>query len=134
MHDFFTKDFGWKLLSLLLAITVYFTVKGRAPNETPGQWETKEFTKVPVRVTFSATAEVRDFRIEPDTVNVTIRARPEVMSGISERDIQVSVDLSTVESARGLRQRVVISLPPGVTLVRTSPSELNVVVPPRNKN
>ena len=43
MREFFTKDIGWKLLSLLLAITIYVIVKGtskdRGPNDALGQGE-----------------------------------------------------------------------------------------------
>jgi YbbR domain-containing protein len=134
MRDFFAKDIVWKLISLFLAVTIYFTVqevrKGRLPDDAFGQWETKTFTDVPV-IIMSAAADRREFKVFPDQVNVTIRARPEVMSSVVPREIEVHVDLTDVESARNLRQRVVVSLPTGVTLVRSSPNEVSVVVPPR---
>jgi len=134
MRDFFTKDVGWKVFSLLVAITIYFTVQGvrkdRTPNEALGQWESKTFVNLPVLIV-SAAADVREFKVNPDTVNVTIRAASDMMAGVTEKEIQVHVDLTAVESARNLRQRVVISLPAGVTLVRATPAEVSVVVPPK---
>src|SRR5262245_47350466 len=110
MRDFFTKDIIWKVISLLVAMTIYFTVqevrKDRMPSELLGQWESRTLTNQPVLIV-SAAADVRQFKVDPDVVNVTIRARPEVMIGVIDRDIQVHVDLTDVESARNLRKRVV---------------------------
>ena len=66
-------------------------------------------------------------------ITLLIRA-PEAISALTEKEIEVRVDLTDVESARSLRKRVIISVPPGVIVVRSSPSEVDVVVPPRKND
>jgi hypothetical protein len=39
------------------------------------------------------------------------------------------VDLTGVEAARGLRKRIEITTPAGITLVRVVPEEVEVIVP-----
>ena len=76
----------------------------------------------------------RSFKVQPAAIGVTVRGRPEVISALTEKEIEVRVDLTDVESARSLRKRVIISVPPGVILVRTAPAEVDVVVPPRKSD
>jgi YbbR domain-containing protein len=133
MRDIIFKDFGWKLFSMALAIIIWATVR-TVSYEAPkgvgplGDWETQSFTNLPVLV-MSAAAEVREFKIDPDTVNVTVSCRPEIMAVLQRKDIQAVIDLTEIEYARSLRKRVTVSAPPGVTLVRVQPSEVNVGVP-----
>jgi hypothetical protein len=133
MRDLIFKDFGWKLFSMLLAIGIWITVK-TVSSEIPkdvgplGGWETRSFTNLPVLV-MSAAADVREFKIDPNSVEVSVSGRPEIMAALQRKDIQAVIDLTEIEYARSLRKRVTVSAPPGVTLVRVQPSEVNVGVP-----
>ena len=137
MRRLFTHDLGWKFFSLLLAVVIYFTVRTisvDSPNGVNplGDWQARTLTNQPVFVVASA-ADVREYRVQPEQVNVEISARPEVLAALQEKDIHVTVDLTEVESARNLRQRVEVSAPPGVTVLRVTPNDVSIVVPPRRK-
>ncbi|MCU0786019.1 MAG: CdaR family protein, partial [Verrucomicrobia bacterium] len=96
-------------------------------------WATRTFTDVSVRVV-SAAADVREFKVHPAVVQVTVSGRPEIMTALEEKEIHVAVDLTGIEAARDLKKHVDVSVPPGVTVVRLSPSELDVVVSPKLEN
>jgi YbbR domain-containing protein len=133
MRDFITKDIGWKLFSLGLAVVLYFTV--RAVQESTGDTgrpleirALHTYRGVPVLV-MSAAADVREFKVNPASAQVTVRGRPEILSQLHEEDIRVTVDLTDIEAAQGLKKRLHVSTPAGITLVEVIPSEVNVVIP-----
>jgi YbbR domain-containing protein len=135
MRDFLTKDISWKIFSLGLAIALYFTV--RAVRQSGGDTgrpldarATYTYWGVPVLVMSSA-SDVREFKVNPAIVQVTVRGRPETLSQLQEEDIRVTVDLTGIESTKGLTKRVHVATPPGITLVEVVPQEVNVVIPPK---
>ena len=77
MRDWVTKDFGWKLFSLFLAVAIWLTVHkiyeepGAASGLAGGTPVT--FGNLPVLVV-SAASDVRDFRVAPATVTVKVTA------------------------------------------------------------
>ena len=138
LRDLATKDLGWKLFSLGLAMVIWFTVQAIRQEAIPpagqlGTGETRTFSSLPVLVV-SAAADVRAFGVNPSSVQVTVSGRPEVITGLQEKDMRVTVDLTGIEAAQDLRKRVEVSAPPGVTLDRVTPSEVDVVVPPKQAN
>jgi hypothetical protein len=135
MRDIVTKDFWWKLFAVLLAVLIWFTVdtisnEGTRPGRGIGMWQTRTFTNLPVLVT-SAAADVREFRFNPETVTVTVSASPEIMAAITENEIQPTVNLTDIDSARSLLMRVKVSAPAGVTPIRVIPADVNVMIPPK---
>ena len=135
MREIVTKDLGWKTFSVILAIIIWLTVKSVSTEAPTGvdplsTWATRPFTNLPVLVV-SAAADVREFKVSPETVDVRVSARPETIAGVSERDIHVTVDLTDIAAARGLRKRVDVSTPTGVTVVSVTPSEVDIVIPPK---
>jgi len=135
MRNFLTKDVGWKLFSLALAVGFWFTVntlsrKALSLAKPLEPSATLAFNHVPVMV-MSAAADVRALKVQPAGVQVTIRGRPEVVNALDEKEIHAVVDLTGIESARDLKKHVDVSVPPGVTVVRVQPAELDVVVPPK---
>jgi YbbR domain-containing protein len=134
MREWLLKDLSWKVFSVALATVIWLTVQHSESITTGplGPWEIRTLTSVPVYVVSTA-ADVREFRVKPQNVEVIIRARPEVMSAVQEKEIHATVDLTDIESARDMRKRVEVSTPPGVTFVRANPAEVNVVVPPKQQ-
>lgn len=137
MRDFFTKDVGWKIFSLGLAISLYFTVRAvrQSGGDTGRPLEaraTHTYRGVPVLVMSSA-SDVREFKVNPAIVQVTVRGRPEILTQLQEEDIRVTVDLTGIESAQDLKKRVHVSTPAGITLVEVIPAEVNVVIPAKIK-
>ena len=133
MRDWVTKDLGWKLFSLFLAVSIWLTVHKiyEEPRNAsaPGADVPVTFGTLPVLVV-SGASDVRNFRVSPATVAVKVSGPPEVMAGLQASQIHAVVDLTDIQSARDLRRRVDISTPPGVTLMSIAPTNVDVIVPP----
>ena len=131
MRDWLTKDIGWKIFSVILAIVIWLTV--HKIYEEPGTATTRArentYGDLPVLVV-SESADVHDFRVLPATVSVTVSGSPEAMSTLQANEIRATVDLTT---GKELRRKVEISTPPNVTLVSVEPSHVGVIAPPKNK-
>lgn len=128
VRDFIVKDFGWKLLALALAVAIWVTVKGFS-SDSSAQTE-RTFTDLPAQIV-SGAADVRTFRIIPNMVQVTVKGRPDIIKALTEQEIHALVDVSRTEPTRNSRQRVDVSAPTRVTIVKVEPAEVEVVVPPR---
>jgi YbbR domain-containing protein len=137
MHDWLTKDLGWKVFSLFLAVVVWLTVY--KIREEPGILAApgieNTYGNLSVRL-LSATADVRDYRVDPDTVVITVKGPPNVMAVLQADQIHAAVNLTGIESSHGLHRRVEVSVPTSVTLVNVNPPEVDVIIPPppSNKN
>lgn len=133
MRAFLSRDPGWKLLSLVLAVVVWFTVRtlSRETLSTARpleSWATRTFDDIPVLVV-SAAGDVREFRVQPASAQITVSGQPAVLNALQPRDIRVMVDLTDIETSRDLRKRLDVSVPAGVTVVRVVPTEVRVIVP-----
>ena len=133
LRDWFLKDLGWKLFSVVLAVTIWVTVyKVREESGNPIApivGDKLTYDDLPVQVV-STTADVHNFRVMPNTIAVTVSGPPDVMAVLQANQIRALVDLTGIESAKKLRRRVDVSMPPGVTLVSIKPSSVDVIVPP----
>jgi len=121
MHDLFTKDIGWKLASLTLAIAIWVTVfkynGGAFERGTPRQ---NTYSDLPVSV-FCTTGDPRAFSIKPETVTIKVSGPAEAMDRLQGSEIHPFVDVTGNESARSFRRQVNVSLPHGVTLDDVDP-------------
>jgi YbbR domain-containing protein len=135
MRDLLTEDFGWKLFSVALAIAIWLIVQ-TIRNEPvtganpPGAIMTRTFNDLPVLVV-SAAADVREFKVKPSAVQVTVSGRPDVVGVLAEKEIHATVDLTGIESTQSLTKRIDVSAPMEVTLLRVFPADAEVVVPPK---
>ncbi|MFZ0829204.1 MAG: CdaR family protein [Verrucomicrobiia bacterium] len=136
MRDWITKDFGWKLFSLFLAVAIWLTVHkiyeepGAAPGLVAGN--TVTFGNLPVLIVSTA-KDVRDFRVAPVTVKVTVGGSAEDIAKLQANQVRAVVDLTDIESAQDLHRLVDVSAPPGVTLVSVDPARVMVFPPPNDK-
>jgi YbbR domain-containing protein len=131
MHDWITKDFWWKLFSLILAVVLWVTVyKIREEPVVPAAVAGVPLTygSLPVLV-FSRASDVRDFRVVPATVTVKVTGPADVMAVLQANQIHPVVDLTDVAAGNNLKRRVEVSAPPGVTLVSVVPAEVDVRFP-----
>jgi len=135
LRDIVTKDFGWKLFSVGLAAAIWLIVHAisedasKRVNPLSGLL-TRPFQNVPVLVV-SAAADVREFKVNPGAVQITVNGRPDDVRALDPRQIRVLVDLTGVEAAKDLKKRVDVSTPPGITFVSAVPAEVDVMVPPK---
>lgn len=135
MLQIFNRDITWKLLSLALAMAIYFIVKqwSSGPGRTSNLLElsrTRSFTNLQV-VVFATAADVREFKVKPELVSVVVSGRPSALEKLKSTDLRAMVDLTDIESARDLVKRVEVSSPPGITLNEVDPEYVDVVVPPK---
>jgi YbbR domain-containing protein len=128
-------DFLLKLFSLALALLFWLTIsfaiqqKEAAPTSAlPLNSEVRTFFNLPVLVVSSA-ADVRQFKVSPSQVRVTVRGEPRILENVHTTDIRATVDLTGIETARNLRKRIEVSTPAGVTYVRVSPEDVQVIIP-----
>ena len=135
LRDIVTKDAGWKVLSVILAVMIWLVVHkisvaaSQGVNPANGAM-TKAFQSVPVLVV-SAAADVRDFKVRPAAVQITVSGTPEAVAALDPRQIHVLVDLTGIQAASDLKKRMDVSTPPGITLVGAVPPEVDVMVPAR---
>lgn len=121
------RNFGWKLLSLALAIIIWLTIKALSAEQ--GQTE-RMFINLEIKIV-SSTTDVRTFRIEPATVNVTVKGRPGAVGRLAEREIRVFADLTSADLTQSFRQHLDVSVPNGITVVRFEPTEVQITPPPK---
>ncbi|MGN6643508.1 MAG: CdaR family protein [Verrucomicrobiota bacterium] len=128
------NDFWLKLLSLALAVLIWLIVwkvflsKEVSPMSAfTHQSIERSYFNVPVFVILPA-SDVRTVKVEPGEVQVTVQGDPRVLQNIKPQDIKAQVDLTGIESARGLHKRIDIIVPTGVTYTRVSPDEVEVIV------
>ena len=126
-RDILFRNFGWKLLSLALAIVIWLTVKTISAEQ--GQAE-KMYVNLPILIV-SGTADVRTFAVEPVFVRVTLKGQPEVINKLNEREIRVLVDITSADVTHQFRQRVDVAIPSGLTVVRIEPAEVQITPPPK---
>jgi YbbR domain-containing protein len=133
MRDWVTKDLGWKLFSLFLAVSIWLTVhkiyEEPKPATGTAAGDTVTFGNLPVRVV-SAAADVRYFRVAPLTVKVTVSGSAEDMAKLQADQVHAVVNLTDIGPERDLHVPVEVSAPPGVTLVSVDPTKVGVIVPP----
>jgi YbbR domain-containing protein len=135
LRSLFFEDLALKLFSLGLAVLTWVTVwiaiqREVSPVTALAGMKEKTFVNLPVSVLSSA-GDVHSFRVEPKEVQVTVQGDSRVLSAVKSKDIRVLVDLTGVEPIVGLRKRIEVSTPPGVTHVRVIPEEVLVISPSR---
>ncbi|MBI3881951.1 MAG: hypothetical protein HY301_18055 [Verrucomicrobia bacterium] len=100
LRDLILHNFGWKLLSLMLAVAIWLYVDATMPktgtvkrNPVSGKSSINFHQKFPVMV-MTEGGDPHVYTVEPDGVEVTLTGDPETISAISEADVQVLADLS----------------------------------------
>jgi YbbR domain-containing protein len=139
LRNLVLRDLWLKLFSLGLAILTWFIIstavyrKPAASVMTLSNPRSQEqsYFNIEVQV-LAAASDVRSFRVQPNEVAVTVRGDTNLLQGLQAKDIHALVDLTGIESApRGLRKRIEVTTPAGITFVRVVPAEVDVLVPPK---
>lgn len=134
LRKLFFHDIWLKLFSLTLAVLIYLTVSFAIQREvspvTPLAMPPSErvFYSVPVLVMSSA-EDVREFRVNPKEVEVTVQGDGRALKTLQAKDIRPIVDLTGIQTARYLQKTIEVATPAGVTHSRVSPAEVQVVFP-----
>jgi YbbR domain-containing protein len=131
MPDWITKDFYWKAFSLLMAIGIWLTVRRESeaqPVELPNSTRNNTYRDVPV-VVVSDSADMRQAKLDPQTVTATISGSPDVVDHLQRDQIHAFVNLTGFNSAQNLPFNIEISLPKGATVVDIDPPQATVTFP-----
>lgn len=136
LRNLIFQDFWLKLFSFVLAVLTWFTVNSMA-NQKEGlpvgslslvPPEQRLLSHLPVLILSSA-EDVRSFRVSPKEVDVVVQGSPAALKELQSREVRVSVDLTGIEAAKGLRKRIEVATPAGVSYVRVEPQEVQVIFP-----
>ena len=135
-REFLRHNRWQKLLSLLLAMLIWFTVKqglergGGLPVVPDGN--TRPFEHVPVRV-LTATASPAAFRVTPSEVTVVLRGRPDTLARLRPQDVEVYVNLADNPPTNASRRAVRVNAP-GCQVGSVSPQVVTIDLPAPSDN
>ncbi len=137
LQNVILKDIWLKLFSLALAALAWFTVDVSLQNSGSARptlnlkpLSAATFT-VPV-VVMSSAEDVRSVKVNPKEVEVTVQGESKILQRVQAKDIRVFVDLTVIEAAHDdLKVRIEVSTPAGVSQVKVSPEEVQVIFPPK---
>lgn len=124
LRRIFFEDLWLKLFALLVAVWIYVAVRQSQAREAE-----KHFEDLPVLV-LSPGGEVREVKVSPDRVNVSVRGDSETLSRLLPRDIHPVVDLTLNGAFAQKHHRVVVSAPPGVSASSVRPATVEITPPP----
>ena len=135
IRELFLKDLWLKLFSLGLATLIYFTISFAIKNDLSPlsasfgmASEAHTFFTVPVTV-ISTASDVRQFRVEPEQVAVTVQGDVKSLANLQSSGIRALVDLTGIEAGADVHRRIEVSTPAGVTHVRVRPAEVRIIFP-----
>jgi len=139
MREFFRNLFfgDWllKIFSLALAVLTWLAVSfylQQKPGAVPGKPDLSEqpYYDVPITVV-SGSGDVREFKTRPSEVDVvTVQGEKAIINKIERRFIRLQVDLTGATLTNGLKGRIEVITPPGVTCMRVLPEEVEIILPP----
>lgn len=127
----FKENLGLKLFALALAVLIWTTVHDmiQGGSGSVGFGRTRTLTDVPVWVLVRA-GNSQGFRVEPSTVEVTVRGPRELVEALDPEDLRVVVRADPESGEPGQPLPVEVVAPEGVTVVRVQPSRIRVWSPP----
>lgn len=128
IRDVILRNSGWKILSLGLAIAIWWSIR---PSIDDSGASVRTFDEIPIQIV-SSTADVRGFRVDPENVSITVQGPSQMMTVLTDREIHAVVDLTLTDTSQNFSRPLRIATPPGITLMRVDPGEVLVVVPPKS--
>lgn len=128
MRDWLTKDFGWKIFSVILAVVIWLTVRNVGVGSGgPGLLSVQKTYTNAVTAVFAGIG-AQNVLIETNTVLVTVSGSPDAMAALNADSIHTTVNLTGIDSAHDLKCPVDVALPPRVTLLNVDPSDVTVTI------
>jgi hypothetical protein len=103
LRNLLFEDFWLKLFSLALAVLIWFTVTFVSQKDV--RTESRVFSHIPVTV-LSAAEDVRNFKVSPSEVAITVQTGVETLQNLQSKDIRAMVDLTGVAAVHELRKPV----------------------------
>ncbi len=129
-RDAILQNFWLKLFSLVLATMIWFAIFGAQNNlrsDRPALGAvTRKLERVPITVLQSA-ADFRAFRVEPNTIDVTVRGPIAEVQALTPRQLEVFINLTDVHDSAGLTKKILVHSPPGIAVVEVSHTEARLL-------
>lgn len=123
-HDLIIKNFWQKLVALLLASLIWFTIYSVQHDVQFGRFsahqQIRTFYRHPITVMKTA-ADTYGYRVMPSEVDVTLKGPAELINSLTEKDIEVYINLTDVVDAERLKKKVLVFPPEGVVVVEIKP-------------
>lgn len=123
MDRLLENDLAVKILSVILAVILWFQVAGEVPQTQ------KPVRGVAVRVR-NLPPDMAVAAIEPDTVTVYVRGRSRDLSALKREDLEAWVDLRGARPGRLSYTVDGVNVPKGITLADFAPAEVTVEILP----
>jgi YbbR domain-containing protein len=128
-RDIIRNNFWLKSFSLVLAVMIWLAVHYNIRTESTGAQNPSrlpEQDKIACQIMLKTAAIDRQaYVVEPLSVTVKVNADSEALKKLNPNDIQVYVDLSKIENARGAFP-VEVKLPRNISLQQVYPSHVHV--------
>lgn len=127
-------DWLLKFFSLALAVLTWLAVwipRSHGPVTVPGRPGLMErsFSDVPVTVV-SSSANVHDLKVKPSELDIlTVQGEKIVLEKLERRHLRVQIDITGAVPTNGLKRRIDVIAPAGVTFIRVQPEEAELVLP-----
>jgi YbbR domain-containing protein len=125
MGNVFTRNIGWKIVSIVLAFFIWFAV---VRFEDP--YETESFTHIPVTV---LNAEVITSKnqyinfIEGQYVDVILRGKRSIIENLKNEDIKASVDMKYLSYTDALVININTEYEEAIEVIRKSPENMRII-------
>jgi YbbR domain-containing protein len=122
-------NLGWKVLSLVLATLIWFTVRSGNPAGWRGPGESTSDAMVLKRMPITlltAPGDQRRFQVDPAEVTLLVRGDPNLLRQTERQDFEVYVNLVDVPEGETLRKRIQVNTPVGVTLHQVTPAFVDI--------
>lgn len=135
-RDLLLHNLWWKLISLSLAVLVWFGARlimsrGIEPARNPLEMEGyRHFDAVPVRVLHPAGSNQPPLAISPAAVRLQVQGGLRTIERLVLPDLLVYVDASRSSPTGRVNERVEVRLPAGVKLLSVVPGTVSVAPPP----
>ena len=126
-RDLILKNLGWKMLSLGLAVAIWWGIR---PSIDDDGASVRTFDEIPIQIV-SSTTDVRAFRVDPEKVSISVQGPSQMIDVLTDREIRAFVDVTYADTSQNFNRPLRIATPPGITLMRVDPAEVTVVVPPK---
>ena len=72
-------------------------------------------------------ADFRAFRVEPNTIDVTVRGPIAEVQALTPRQLEVFINLTDVHDSAGLTKKILVHSPPGIAVVEVSHTEARLL-------
>lgn len=138
VRDLISNNLSWKVVSLLAAtliwLTIHSSIQGTIRTNIHAAGPDSSVTlNLPIVVATLAD-DSHAFRITPHTVEVTLAGDAERIARLKGSDVDAFVNLIDVTGAWRLRKKVQVRPPPGISIIRIEPGEVNVEMMPAPDN